>query len=303
MQYNKSNVYKFLIPVIIIFLSLVSCEKEVHINLASSAAQVVVQGQVETGGVPYVMINNTISFFSTVDLKTLENSFIHGAKVTVSDGSRTITLREYSFDTGSNAKIYVYSVDTANFANIMLGEAGKTYTLTILYNGVTYKAVTKIPYCKAPDTLWFGTPQFGGRKTPTTAVQLFANYTDPDTPGNYVRYFTRRNHEQFFPSGIFSDEVVNGKTINNIALFAGYNDTGSAKRDSLIYFYPGDTVTVKWAEIDKGVFNYWNTFQFSQNSVGNPFSTPINVQSNVSNGALGVWAGYGSVLKTIVVPQ
>lgn len=290
------------IPVLLIIISLTSCEKQVNISLGSSATQVVVQGVIENGAVPYVTLNNTMSFFSTIDLKTLENSFIHGASVKVSDGSRTISLKEYGIDTGSNAKFYVYTIDTTNFSNFMFGEFGKFYTLTVVVNGTTYTATTKIPYCKAPDTLWFATPEFGGRKTPANAMQLFANYTDPDTPGNYVRYFTKRNHEQFIPSGIFSDEVVNGQTVTNITLFAGFSDTASSARDSLIYFYPGDTVTVKWSEIDKGVYNYWNTFQFAQSAIGNPFASPINVQSNVSNGAMGVWAGYGSITKTLAVP-
>jgi hypothetical protein len=143
---------------------------------------------------------------------------------------------------------------------------------------------------------------------------MFANYTDPDTPGNYVRYFTARNPNphlpmalfagQFLPSGLFSDEVVNGKTVSNIGLLAGYTNTGNdnQNRDSLIYFFPGETVTLKWSEIDKGVYTFWNTMQFAQNAVGNPFASPINVKTNISNGALGIWAGYGSVNITKVVP-
>ena len=131
---------------------------------------------------------------------------------------------------------------------------------------------------------------------------MFVNYTDPDTPDNYVRYFTSRGNQQFYPSGIFTDELVNGKTINNIALYAGYIDSLKASGDSLRYFYPGETVTLKWCEIDKKVYNFWNSYIFAQNAIGNPFSTPINLQTNISNGALGIWAGYGSILYKRVIP-
>jgi len=284
-------------------ITLVACEKEVHINLGSVPPAVVVDGTIETNLPPYVFLTSTISFFSQIDLTTVQNSFLHGADIKVSDGSKTITLREYTIDTGINSKFYVYTIDTADLSNIILGQVGKFYTLTITYNGKTYTSVTKIPNPKGPDSLWFAAPALADSKTPANAIQLFANYTDPDTPGNYVRYFTKINSGQFFPCGIFSDEVVNGKRVANIGLFAGYNNSIDANGDSLRYFYPGDTVTLKWSEIDKSVYTFWNTAQFAASAAGNPFASPINVQSNVSNGALGVWAGYGSIDTTMIVPR
>ncbi len=291
------------IAVIALLLSLTSCEKEVKINLNKSPDQLVVQGTIETNLPPYVILTKTIGFFSKVDLGTLQNSFIHGADVTVSDGLKTIKLREYSLDTTGNNTFSIYSVDTANLANLMFGEVGKFYTLTITYEGKTYTSVTKIPAPKAVDTMWFGDPTFRRDNTPDSARQLFANYTDPDTIGNYVRYFTRRNQENFYPSGIFSDEVVNGKVISNIDLYAGYDDSTTENSDSLIYFFPGDEVTLKWCEIDKKVYSFWDSYIYAGNSVGNPFASPINLRTNISNGGLGVWEGYGTVLKTIVVPH
>ncbi|MCW3122932.1 MAG: hypothetical protein JWQ38_2424 [Flavipsychrobacter sp.] len=286
----------------LIIVTLTSCQKEVHIDLGTSPTQIVVEGQIENGQPPFVLLTSTLSFFSNIDLKSLEKSFIHNAVVTVSNGSKTMTLREYSLDT-AGSKFYAYTIDTANFSNLFVGEIGKSYTLTVTSNGNTYTSVTKIPAPKDVDTLWFAEPEFKNDKTPGNAQQLFANYTDPDTPGNYVRYYTQRNGKGFYPVGIFSDEIVNGKVISNISLIAGYEHTVDANGDSLRYFYPGDTVTLKWCEIDKGVYTFWNTDQFAANAVGNPFASPINTTSNISNGALGVWAGYGSILKTIIVPH
>ena len=96
---------------------------------------------------------------------------------------------------------------------------------------------------------------------------------------------------------------MNGKTIKDIDLYAGYDDSLHANGDSLRYFYPGDTVTLKWCEIDKGVYDFWNSYDFASNAIGNPFSSPINLKTNITNGALGVWCGYGTILKTIVVPH
>ncbi len=275
-----------------------------HINLGTSPPQVVVEGTIETGQYPYVFLTTSIGFFSKVDLNTLQNSFLHGANITVSNGTVTTTLIEYSFDTGSNTKFYIYAPDTNNIANIFKGEVGKFYTLTITYNGKTYTSVTKIPNPKPLDSIWFATPVFKNSKTPDSAMQIYANYTDPDTPGNCARYFTKRNNEPYFPSNdIFNDDLVNGQVVDDIAFNAGIDDSANANVDSLSYFYPGDTVTIKWCEIDKGVYNFWNSYVFAQNSLGNPFASPINLQTNITNGALGIWEGDGSVYRTIIVPH
>ena len=284
----------------IILLS--SCQKEVHINLGGTAPIVVVQGQIQTGQPPIVFLTSTISFFATVNLTTLENSFVHNAVITVSNGTQTVTLKEYSIDTSGGAKFYAYSLDTSSINNIMLGEVGKYYTLTIKSNGATYTAVTKIPTPKGVDTMWFGTPLFHNKNTPDSAYELFATYTDPDTPGNYVRSFTQRNHEGSYANGIYSDQGVNGIVISNIALLAGYRDSTNAPVDTLRYFYPGDTVTLNWCQIDKGVYTFWNTEAYAQQTTGDPFASPINVLTNIKGGAIGIWAGYSTALYTKVVP-
>lgn len=287
---------------------MLSCEKEVNINLKSSDPQVVVQGQIETGQPPFVVLTSTLGFFSKVDLSTYEKSFIHNAVVTVSDGAKTVTLKEYTFDTGASFRFSVYSLDTTSLtpANIIFGENNKTYTLTITHEGKTYTGVTTIPTPQGFDSMWFDEPLFVTDKTADSARQLFVNYKDPDTLGDYVRYFTRRGNDLFYPSEIFSDEVVNGKQVNKIGLIAGYEQTTGVEgqgRDSLLYFFPGETVTLKWCAVDKGVYNFFNTLLFARNSVGNPFASPINPTTNMKDGALGVWAGYGVYERTMTVPH
>src|SRR5436190_24225227 len=94
-------------------LFLISCEKEVKINLSSGATQLVVNGLIETDRPPCVVLTCSIGYFSKVDLKTLQSSFVHDAVVKVSDGTREVTLREYRLDTSSgstSAQFYVYSM-------------------------------------------------------------------------------------------------------------------------------------------------------------------------------------------------
>lgn len=303
--YNTLIKYKYAIVAIFFMAGISSCQKEVHINLDSAPPKVVVEGAIESGLPPYVVLTSTIGFFSNVDLSTLQNSFLHDAHVTVSDGNQTITLKEYALDTGVNNKFYVYSIAPGD---TMVGQLTKTYTLSITYNGTTYTATTTIPNPKSVDSMWFDEPEFKRDKTPATAKELFVNYTDPDTIGDYVRCFTKRTGQQmYYPSAVFSDEIVNGKLISKISILAGYPEdaatSDNVNRDSLIYFFPGDTVTLKWSFIDKAVYKFWNSVEFAKSSVGNPFSSPINPITNISNGGLGVWAGYGNTFRTLIVPN
>jgi len=291
-----------------VLLLLLSCEKEVKINLTTGAPQLVVNGQIETGNPPFVVLTQSIGYFSKVDLTTLQNSFIHDAIVKVSDGTTEIQLKEYILDTTSGqtaAKFYFYSIDlTDPVAANFKGETGNTYSLHIESGGKSYNSYTKIPYPKAVDSLTAVAPGTIPPKAPT-AMQLNVYYSDPDTIGNAVRYFTRRNSEPFYPgpNSVFDDGIVNGAKNARYQLQAGSASSNIDFTDSTGYVFKGDTVTLKWAAIDRGVFNFYTTLEYSLGTTGNPFASPINVQSNVMNGALGIWAGYGSTYTTIVVPK
>ena len=295
-----------LLPGVTLFFH--SCEKEVKINLTSGAAQLVVNGQIELGQSPSVVITRSIGYFSKVDLTTLQASFIHDAEVKVSDGAREVTLREYRRDTVSNnatVSFYIYALDADDPAvQDFAGQADKSYRLTVTAEGRTYTSTTKIPNPKPIDSMAAVAPRSAPSKAPT-AMQLIVYYSDPDTPGNAVRYFTRRNSEPYYPgpNSVFDDQVVNGTRNSQYPLQAGSGRSNIDFSDSTGYVFRGDTVTIKWAAIDRGVFNFYSTFEYAIGTVGNPFASPINVQTNVANGALGVWAGYGSTYTTMVVPK
>jgi hypothetical protein len=73
-------------------------------------------------------------------------------------------------------------------------------------------------------------------------------------------------------------------------------------RDNFSFFEKGDTITVKFCNIDKATYDFWRTMEYSYASIGNPFSSPTKVLSNVK-GALGYFGGYAVQYKTLVVPK
>jgi hypothetical protein len=293
----------FLLLIAPVFLY--SCEKEVKFDLGSSAEKVVVEGTIETGLPPYVFLTKSIGFFGKVDLNTLGHSFIHGAKITVSEGNNSFVLREYQVS-NSGVAFSFYTVDSADIAALAFrGTVGKTYKLKIEYSGKTYESVTTIPPPKGLDSLWAEAPKPEEMpKDYPNSMLLFGRYTDPDTLGNRVRYFTKRNNQLFLAPyySVNDDAIVNGSKVD-IQLAAGFDRMDTINLQTFGYFYKGDTVIVKWSSIDKGVFDFWRTLEFSYGSTGNPFAAPVKVTSNISNGALGVWAGYGNTYDTLVIPQ
>ena len=288
----------------LLFLSITSCEKEVDINLSSGQQKLVIEGFIENGQPPVVLLTKSIGYFSTIDLSTLENSFAHGANVYVSDGATRIQLREYSLDTGINLnKFFLYTIDTADLGAFNFrGEFEKHYKLTVEYEGKTYEASTKIPLVNPIDSMWFREVYKPNTKQ---AVRMYIKFTDPDTLGNNIRYFTQRNSELFFtgPQSVYDDPIINGNTIDSLTVFAGYSRARQPDIDSIGVFYKGDTVTFRWCAIDRDVYEFYNTFEYSTGTVGNPFAAPVNVRTNIKGGALGVWAGYGASYTTRVVPR
>ncbi len=102
---------------------------------------------------------------------------------------------------------------------------------------------------------------------------------------------------------LYTDEFTNGSLQSKYPLTLGTDPNAGrdAGNDSTGYVFKGDTLTLKWCSIDKKVYDFWKSFVYASNVAGNPFSTPINLKTNISNGALGVWAGYGTVYSTLVV--
>jgi hypothetical protein len=51
--------------------------------------------------------------------------------------------------------------------------------------------------------------------------------------------------------------------------------------------------------MNQDVYNYFEKKYTQLATQGNPFATPINIVSNISGGALGVWAGYSPSFDTL----
>lgn len=284
--------YSILIGVIIItFFSY--CEKEITIDLPESEEKIVVEGWIEQGGCPIVLLTKNSPYFAAVDSASLVGLIVTDAKVTVSDGINSEVLF---------LSIYDYFLPFVYKGYSIKGEIGKTYSLTIEVEGKTLTASTTIPQLAPFDSVWFKLePQ------KDTLGFLWAHLSDDPDADNFYRIFTKRINEDrtFIPilGSAYEDKFFNGQSF----AFSIYRGIESFSDESeyenyheMGYFKIGDTIVVKNCSIDEAHYKFWRTLEQEMFTGGSPFAAPTTIISNIQGGGLGVWGGYGVSLDTVI---
>jgi hypothetical protein len=235
-----------------------------------------------------------------VDASKLSQSFVHNADVYISNGTLTHKLKEFTFPVGQY-NFYYYTADVSNPSTLFRGELRKQYSLRILAEGKEYTATTTIPdTTKRIDTI-YAKPAPPGNPPDLRAVM--GKFTDRPGLGDYVRYFTARNSEPFYPgvNSVYDDQIIDGTTYE-VQVERGI-DRSQGLSEGYSYFKRGDTVTLKMCNIDRATYDFWRTTEFVFANQGNPFATPTKVLSNINGNALGYFGGYAVQYRSIIIRQ
>jgi len=287
---------------LLIILGFISCEKDIEIKLDDTTESLVVDGSIENGQAPLLFLSRSLNYFSQIDPEILANSFVRNAEVYISDGVKRHRLKEDSIVNSLGNAIYFYSNDPANAATAIIGAFNTNYTLEITADGKKYTAKTSIPaVTRQIDSLWWEEVEIVEPEDSNLA-KMIIKATDKPGLGNYIRYFTKTNEEPFYPgfNSVFDDQVIDGTTYT-FPIDKGINKNTEVS-DKDVFFNRGDTVVLKLCDIDRVTYDFWRTFEFSFQSVGNPFSSPVKVLGNVSGGALGYFGGYAAQYRTLIIP-
>ncbi|MCD6367243.1 MAG: DUF4249 domain-containing protein [Bacteroidales bacterium] len=288
---------KRLIYILLFSFLLFGCEKEISVDLPPYESKVVIEGYIEQGQNPHVLITRSQGYFDPVDANTFTQMQVTDAKVYVSNGLETDTLTSMGpYYSGSK----------------FIGEVGKQYDLTVWVDDKKYTATTSILTPVPIDSIKFY-PDPDADVDSLGFLWLYAH--DPDTMGNAYRIFTNTvgKDDRFVHPYIsaMDDELYNGQPVE-FSIYRGkdmlqenlYDDEGI---DSLgvkwYYFVMDETVIVKFCTIDHANFVFWETMERQQQSDGNPFASPVTPITNIEGGALGVWGGYGVYLDTVHITQ
>ncbi len=281
---------------------LTSCEKGVDLKLDQVAPKLVVEATIENDQPPQVILTKSFQYFSAINLADLSNSFVRGAEVEISNGQQTHRLKEYRLEPFPGVALYYYGIDSSQLSTAFVGALKTRYTLTIRSGGNVYTAETMIPDTtrRIDSFYWKPAPP---ALNDTTKVALMFRGTDRPGLGDYIRYFTKQNRDPFYPglNSVFDDQFVDGSSFD-VQIERGV-PRGVELEEGYSYFDRGDTVVFKLCNIDKATFDFWRTMEFSYASIGNPFSSPTRVKSNIQGNALGYFGGYAAQYRRLIIPR
>ncbi|GAA0874815.1 hypothetical protein GCM10009118_12230 [Wandonia haliotis] len=299
---------------------LLACEKEVKLDLPEFQQKIVVDGRIEPGMPPIVVLTRSQDLYAPTDINALQNNFVKNAIITVDDGTNEVVLDEFcmnnlqpelipviaaaigvSEETLQQLNFCAYSTFDPNF----FGQVGKTYGLTIEVEGSTYTSSTKIIDPPVLDSVYF---KLNGELEEHGFGWILIN----DNPTVYNTYFLemRRIHQnsagepadsRFLPAfgPVFDDEFFNGLVFD-----FGFGNMGSYEDNDIPdefkgYFKTGDTVVVRISSMDYAAYEFMKIKYIQDSNGGNPFASPANAPTNIQGGALGAWVGFSPLLDTL----
>lgn len=260
-------------------------------NLDDFEYKLVVDGWIKEGQVPYVILTQTKPLLSNIDSTSVEDMVIRWAKVSVSDGEETEVL------SGRIDKNYfppfIYR------GSRLSGEAGKIYTLKVEYSGQVWTAQTTIPHSVPLTTL---TPEIAVNDT---LYSIEATFNDPANAKNYYKLFTKviNKHTRFLSSlmGNFDDNLFNGQSMT-VTVNQGIDQRQFKNFESHFHIY--DTVLVQFCTLPEFGFRYWTAYENELVNGQNPFfPANQNLPTNIDNGGIGIWCGYGRKTYSVFIQQ
>lgn len=296
-----------------------SCTKEVIIDIPGFEEQLVIDGRIETNSPPFVLLSRSKNIYAPTDLAAYLATFVKGATVTVSNGTKTVVLDEICSDNlPPGSEVYLenlFGIPAAELANVnfcayttfdteIWGEIGKTYTLKVEWEGSSYDATTEIVEPVPFNSLFWkvesGQTEYGF---------AWANLSDP--PNEFNGYFleTKRinvvdgEEKDNLYEPVFNpannDEFFDGTTFD-----FGWANTQSFSDESVPdnlkgYYKIGDSIAIRSSMLDREAHRFLYDKYIQLANGGNPFAVPTNVRTNIKGGALGAWLGYSPYFDTL----
>lgn len=271
-----------------VLLPVVGCSE---VNLPHSAPQVVMEGWVEDGSSPVVIVTTTVPVSEDYrEIADLREYVVRWATVSVTDGEKE-TFLSGRIDR-NHFPSYVYSKDTYRI------RAGKTYSVNVEYGGRTLTSSVTVPRRKPLE--YIRVESIGGKED---AYRLVAGLKDdPSTTDRYKFFVRREKKDSSFLSSFlgYVDDQALSESVEEIAVYRGMGIIADSFDQ---YFSSDDVVYVKFCTLDDQSWQYWSDFEELTSLSRNPFF-PVSskIRSNVKGG-LGYLSGYGASYYKVSIPD
>ena len=255
----------------VLAFGLTNCTTVIDAKLDTGPTQLSVDGTItDQPGSQTIRLTQTAAYFNS-STPTPATS----ATVTVSDNAG----KTYSFADPDNDGYYVWQPT----AKDTLGRVGRTYQLTIAYQGETYRASSKMNRVPPIDSLIF----VKRKLNPLSKTEGYrAEFYAIDIPGaaDYYRIRCFRNGElQNKPGDIVTSQDGGFRSASTVTdgLTFIVPIRRSINPDSL--FALNDVVKVEVQSLSLEAFNFWDELR-TQITNGGLFATPpVNVPTNIMN--------------------
>ena len=262
--------------IIIVLLSLFSCLEEVDLTLkVQDEARLVVEGMITTDTTAHkVMLTKTGNYFSQ---KPAEK--VSGAEVMITDD-----LGNFFYLGETEPGIY-------KTGTCVYGVIGRTYQLSINYDGETYSAKSTMMRVPVIDSLGYEWNPLREQYT----VLLYGQ--EPEGKGDYYLWHVYKNGKHVtdtIDKVLFTDdELFDGNYIMGIEIDHWYYRYDIQK---------SDTVTIDTHSITEDAYLFFIGMYYESAFSGGPFDTPpANIKGNISNNAAGLFMASAINRKTIII--
>ena len=255
---------------ILAIFAIASCQKEIDVDLNESNPILVLEAN-------YSAKDSTVRA-----IVTLTSSFFNN-EPSPNINSAVATITDH-LGNGTN----VPSVGNGTYVlTNYIPTFGTTYTLTVVYDGVTYTAECDMnaPVTLDPITYEFFPPFFG-----QSGYAPYLNFQDPAGDTNYYVVVLARNDTLW---NNLSDLLTQDDALTD----GNYVERPLFSRD---LYQIGDKVGMELRTIDGDIYNYLNDVISTAGS-GQSSAAPGNPDSNWDNGALGYFSCYSSSEQTVII--
>lgn len=274
-------------------VSLMSCEKEITVDLPPSTPQLVVEASInqQFPNLNYVYISRSLDYFNPdLSLNGVKDALVYitpGTIVdqdTIWDDANRIQLIDISTIPGVDSLLLGFT--GIYFNPLLLPQAGVPYKLDIDVQGQKVTGVTTIPNPVAIDTLYW-----------RQEIQ------DKDT-GMFVTFeFTDGPEQNNYRMAVYNGSSPFLIGWGSASFFRTFDDAvlNNGKRPYSFFrpFNYGDTLSIYLNSIGRKEFLFWESYARAANN-GGPFATPVSVKSNIT-GAIGSFTGYGVSYRNVIL--
>lgn len=292
---------------------LAGCETPIDVTLPETEPLLVVEGRIEPGLPPVVLLSRSQDYFAPVDATLIGSLYSGGGEVTLFVDGEAVPLQELCADMLGPDELIVASallglpVEVLILSNLCVytnlsvsGEVGRIYGLQAILDGDTATAVSKLNPPVPLDSLWFEAPG----NTDTLGF-VYADFQDPDSLGNAYRWSAMRlgvDPGLLFPTISTTDDALFNGLAFEFSIFRPVTNADfeeDANPDEIGFYKLGDTVILRWDHIDRGAFEAISSMEEQLQSQGSPFANPADVATNI-DGGLGLWVAYSPFIDTVI---